>query len=169
RGNHELMMLWARQERGAAGEWLCCGGRETLISYARNGKPGTLDDVPEHHWDFLERGCVTWHETERHFFVHANADPEVPLDAQPDHTLYWQPFVRVAPHVSGKILVCGHTSQESGVPRNLGYAVCIDTWVYGNGWLTCLDVGTGRIWQANQAGKHRTAWLDEFLEEDVYS
>lgn len=169
RGNHELMMLWARQVREAAAEWLCCGGRETLISYARNGRPGTLDDIPDHHWDFLEQGCVPWHETDRHFFVHANALPDMAFDEQPDYMLYWEMFDNPAPHVSGKIMVCGHTNQRAGVPRNLGYAVCIDTWVYGDGWLTCLDVGTGRIWQANQHGEHLSAWLDEFLEESIHS
>jgi len=67
-----------------------------------------------------------------------------------------------APHCSGKIMVCGHTSQKSGVPLNLGHAICIDTWAYGKGWLTCLDVISGRVWQANQAGQQREAWIDEF-------
>jgi serine/threonine protein phosphatase 1 len=58
-------------------------------------------------------------------------------------------------------MICGHTSQKSGRPLNLGHAVCIDTWVYGRGWLTCLDVQTGKLWQANQAGETRTAWLDD--------
>ena len=57
-------------------------------------------------------------------------------------------------------MVCGHTKQRSGRPRNWGHAVCIDTWVYGDGWLTCLDVRTGRYWQANQAGQTRTDYLD---------
>jgi len=59
-------------------------------------------------------------------------------------------------------MVCGHTSQKSGLPVNLGHAICIDTWAYGTGWLTCLDVTSGRVWQANQAGEQRTAWIDEF-------
>ena len=68
---------------------------------------------------------------------------------------------RSVPHCSGKVVVCGHTQQRSGLPLNLGHAVCIDTWAYGQGWLTCLDVLSGRIWQANQAGRVRTLWLHE--------
>ncbi len=166
RGNHELMMTWARQDATEHRGWLACGGAEALASYARNGKPGTLADVPDHHWDFLERQCVAWHETDTHFFVHANAHPEMPLDEQPDYLLYWEPFGCPAPHVSGKIMVCGHTQQHDGLPRNLGHAVCIDTCAYGDGWLSCLDVSTGRIWQANQAGERCTFWLDDLLERD---
>ncbi|HEY9796072.1 MAG TPA: hypothetical protein V6D30_10555, partial [Leptolyngbyaceae cyanobacterium] len=70
------------------------------------------------------------------------------------------------PHCSGKIMVCGHSSQKSGVPLNVGHAICIDTWVYGKGWLTCLDVTSGRVWQANQAGQQREAWIDQFAEAE---
>ena len=62
--------------------------------------------------------------------------------------------------MSGKIMVCGHSAQRSGVPLNAGHAVCIDTRAYGrNGWLTCLDVASGRYWQADHKGRTRTAWL----------
>jgi serine/threonine protein phosphatase 1 len=60
-------------------------------------------------------------------------------------------------------MVCGHTPQKSGRPKSLGHAVCIDTWAYGKGWLTCLEVGTGRYWQANQQGEHRSGWLDDLV------
>jgi serine/threonine protein phosphatase 1 len=41
-----------------------------------------------------------------------------------------------------------------------GNAICIDTWAHGEGWLTCLDVASGRYWQANQQGETRADWLD---------
>ena len=72
----------------------------------------------------------------------------------------WESFNDPPPHESGKVMVCGHTSQKSGVPRNIGHAVCIDTWACGRGWLTCLDVGSGRYWQANQRGETRASWLE---------
>jgi hypothetical protein len=37
------------------------------------------------------------------------------------------------------------------------HAVCIDTWVYGKAWLTCLDVGSGKYWQANQRREAKRA------------
>ena len=45
---------------------------------------------------------------------------------------------------------------------NLGTTLCIDTGVYeSHGWLTCLNVLTGRYWQANQQGQRRIGWLEE--------
>jgi serine/threonine protein phosphatase 1 len=162
RGNHDQMMLNARQGIEQESEWLVCGGQETLDSYAPTGQAGALADVPERHWKFLETGCVTWFETETHFFVHANAYPDLPLAEQPEYMLLWERFEDSSLHVSGKVMVCGHTAQKSGVPLNRGYAVCIDTWVYGDGWLTCLDVSRGWVWQANQRGQVRSGWLDDF-------
>ena len=66
--------------------------------------------------------------------------------------LYWEPFHHPAPHASGKVMVCGHTPQKSGWPKNLGHAVCLDTWAYGRGWLSCLDVTNSRLWHRTTAG-----------------
>ena len=44
--------------------------------------------------------------------------------------------------------------------RNIGHAVCIDTRACGKGWLTCLDVGSGIYWQANQRGQTRGGQLE---------
>jgi len=162
RGNHELMMLQARFSSRHESEWRYCGGKETLASYSKSDKGGKLKDVPAHHWDFIENVCVDWYEIDTHFFVHANAYPDLPLADQPSYMLFWQKFNNPAPHFSGKTMVCGHTSQKSGVPINLGHAICIDTRVYGKGWLTCLDVTTGRVWQANQSGQQRRAWIEDF-------
>ena len=57
--------------------------------------------------------------------------------------------------MSGKTLVCGHSEQRSGVPLVIPGAIGIDTWCYGGGWLTCLDVETGHYWQANEVGETR--------------
>jgi serine/threonine protein phosphatase 1 len=162
RGNHELMILDAKTNRQKKSRWRSCGGEETLASYAKSGKAGKLADVPDSHWHFLKNVCVDWCETKTHFFVHANAHPDLPLAAQPDSMLFWEKFGLPLPHCSGKIMVCGHTSQKTGVPLNIGHAICLDTRVYGKGWLTCLETTSGKVWQANQAGDVRTAWIDEF-------
>jgi serine/threonine protein phosphatase 1 len=159
RGNHELIMLEARFSKGLENSWLAFGGDATLASYGPPGIDGRLDDVPPEHWEFFERSCRDYYETDTHFFVHASADPQLPLDRQPAQMLFWEKFADPPPHISGKIMVCGHTSQKDGVPRNLGHAVCIDTWVYGDGWLTCLEPATGRFWQANQKRESRDGQL----------
>jgi serine/threonine protein phosphatase 1 len=163
RGNHEQMILAARKDRDERNFWLACGGEETMLSYGRYGRPGTFEDVPDRHWEFIDRACVGWYECPTHLFVHAGAYPDLPPDEQPEHILFWESFEDRGALDSGKVLVCGHTQQRSGVPLNLGYAVCIDTWAYGQGWLTCLDVTTGDLWQANQRGERRAAHLDEYL------
>lgn len=164
-GNHEAMMLAARKGGAKLENWLECGGDATLRSYAVLGDAGCLADVPDDHWTFLDKECVSWHEAQTHFFVHANAYAEMPLDEQPEYMLRWEKFNDPPPHESGKVMVCGHSPQHDGRPRNIGHAVCIDTHVYGDfGWLTCLDTTSGRIWQANRAGKTRRAWLEDFLE-----
>ena len=83
---------------------------------------------------------------------------------QPVYILRWETFDDPPPHESGKVMVCGHTPQRSGRPRNIGHAVCIDTGACKRGgWLTCLDTVSGRVWQANEGGEARTAWVDDFL------
>lgn len=159
RGNHEQMVLAAREDRPHLEEWLACGGRAALASYAHFPGEGDLADIPEDHWRFFEQTRLWW-ETRTHIFVHAGVHPDLPMDEQPKYMLLWEKFHDPPPHVSGKQMICGHTPQRSGRPRSIGHAVCLDTWVYRNGWLTCLDVDTGRYWQADQQGVTRTGMLD---------
>lgn len=177
RGNHDVMMLEARERRNRG--WLACGGKEALLSYgvsedaikALVESSGWFDDdvdldavlakVPARHWKFLGDDCLPYYETDTHIFVHANLYSDLPLEEQPDSMLYWEALVAPCVHVSGKTVICGHTRQRSGLPLNLDTTICIDTNVYGDGWLTCLEVHTGRIWQANELGKARCGWLDD--------
>jgi serine/threonine protein phosphatase 1 len=91
RGNHEQMMLEARDEGGEKlKRFLKVDGDRTLASYAARGEAGLLADVPDEHWNFVEQGCVDWYETETHFFVHANAYPDYPLAERPTYMLRWE-------------------------------------------------------------------------------
>lgn len=163
RGNHEQMMLEARDDDEKFKRFLSNGGHQTLLSYSVLGDAGSLADVPDDHWDFIENVCRDWYEIDTHFFVHANAYPDHPLTEQPMFMLRWEPFDDPPPHESGKVMVCGHTSQKSGRPRNLGHAICIDTYAHGGGWLTCLDVHSGRLWQSNERGDLREGDIADFL------
>ncbi len=161
RGNHEVMMLQSRASEAVLRSWLACGGDATIASYATEGSVGRLVDVPDAHWRFLE-GTRSWFEIETHFFVHANAYYDLPLTEQADFMIYWERFSEFdPPHNSGKVMVCGHTPQRDGRPKSVGHAICIDTWAYGGEWLTCLDVASGRYWQANQRGETRSGWLED--------
>jgi len=100
---------------------------------------------------------VPYHESGTHFFVHATVYPDLPLAEQPDYMLYWETLEASTwgPHESGKTMICGHSLQRSGRPLVLDHAICIDTGVYRDGWLTCLDVAVEMYWQANERGQTR--------------
>jgi serine/threonine protein phosphatase 1 len=160
RGNHELMMTDARRDKGELKNWLSVGGVQTMNSYAASGWRASFDDVPAEHWEFLEEGLFDFFETDTHIFVHANLDPELPLDEQTDLMLFWEFVDWPVRHVSGKVMVCGHSSQQSGLPRAWPTTYCLDTGAYAGGWLTCLDVGSQTYWQANALGQTRVSELD---------
>ena len=160
RGNHEIMLLQAREDARQRMGWLQVGGAETMTSYERAMGHGGWGAIPDTHWDFFERDLVALHETGTHIFAHAGLAHDRPLDKQPDNRLYWERFGGLRPHLSGKTVVCGHTVQRGGDPVSVGHGVCLDTGVYlEGGWLTCLDVASGTYWQANERGEARDGTL----------
>ena len=148
-GNHEEMLLGALEGNDGLRYWLMFGGPETLASYGVAGPRA----IPRNHLDFI-RACVRYHETDGHLFLHANYWPNRPMNEQTDSALLWEVLRPdlVARHYSGKTAIVGHSEQRSGDILDLGFLKCIDTFCYGGGWLTALDVTTGEFWQANQQG-----------------
>ena len=162
RGNHDIMMLEARKGGEALERWLKEGGDATLASYSPFGDAGRLSDVPDEHWAFLETQLRPSFEIKTHFFVHANAYADYPLDQQPDYMLYWEQISDPVRHESGKVMVCGHTSCRSPASCSISAMRCALTHgLGGRGWLTCLEVGSGRYWQANQRGQTQMGRLGE--------
>ena len=151
-GNHDQMMLHARDGRSDFQFWLNCGGDSALDSY---GSTSQLDLIPREHFRFLE-SCHSYFETDTHIFIHANYKPDTPLDRLDDKTLRWlslRDYLPPKQHCSGKIAVVGHTPQAEVL--DLGYLICLDTGVWKGGWLTALDVESGQIWQVNERGELR--------------
>lgn len=150
-GNHEQMLLAAIENEADAEFWMQCGGQATLESYG-----GDLQRIPEGHLNFI-KDCAFAYETETHLFVHANYDSTVPVNEQDDYVMLWKHLTAPlpAPHISGKTAVVGHTPQMSGEILNAGHLICIDTWCFGDGWLTALDVETMAITQCNRHGEVR--------------
>jgi serine/threonine protein phosphatase 1 len=151
-GNHDEMLLDLHHGGPGLDDWLEWGGRETLRAYGC----AHPRDIPIRHIEFLE-SCVTHHETERHFFIHANYNPELPLDWQPPELSRWASIRSCppGPHISGKIAIVGHTVQRDGRILDLGHLKCIDTGLYCGGWLTALDVESDQVWQADAEGMMR--------------
>lgn len=156
-GNHEQMMLEAVRGGKPLQDWLVHGGAETLDSYEVGGAPQSIDS---RHLEFVE-SWGDYYECPTHFFAHANYKHELALAEQPWEILRWLPYKWNVPlpHLSGKTAVVGHSADKQGRIVNLGHVICIDTFCHGGGWLTALDVASGRVWQANRKGEARQGAL----------
>ena len=162
RGNHEIMMLMAHHDKEIIRPWCDAGGDATMASYLHREFP----EIPPTHWDFLEK-TLPYHETATHIYVHATVDPGLPMNQQPDHMLYWERFWNSSPHISGKTIICGHTPQRNGEPREFDHGICIDTFAYGGQYVTCLEPASGRYWQANQRGDTRKGMVGQPVVDEV--
>ena len=133
------------------------GGDATLASYGSSAGRVTATEIariPDEHVAFLER-CRAYHETETHIFVHAKYDPSWRWTSNPPGCLRWESLRMASPARMSRAngLSPATPSQKSGEILDLGHLVCIDTFCFGGGWLTALDVDTGEVWQANQHGE----------------
>jgi len=143
------MLLGALDGRQIA-FWLRHGGEATLASYG-----GSLEGLPERHRDFLRRS-IPYLETPCEILIHANLEPGVDLERQSGEWLRWQHLTGLEfPHPSGKRVICGHSGVGTDLPRLQSGWLCLDTLVHRGGYLTCLDIDTGELFQANQAGEYR--------------
>ena len=152
-GNHDEMMLSiCRGRNDLLADWLMFGGDATLASYDTYDPKGVWPS----HLKFLD-GCRVWYETEKYFFVHGNYREDEPIEQQSREVLIWESLKRhiPGPHLSGKTAILGHTAQKNGEVLDAGHFKCIDTWCYGEGWLTALEVATGQLWQADKGGNRR--------------
>ena len=180
-GNHDQMFLQilldARATRRESSDWLRVGGRPMKLSnWLEMGGDATLAIVrrPRAHRSEpdADRSSATRSRpnTSRSSDAVAtttrprrtsSSTPSTtrPADGRPAVAIWlrWESLRDGIPdpHVSGKTAIVGHTSQKDGEILDLGHLVCIDTFCYGGGWLTALDVHTGEVWQANREGDLR--------------
>jgi serine/threonine protein phosphatase 1 len=156
-GNHEEMMRNAISGQGLYNAWLEAGGQATLDSYG-----GSLDSVPPAHIRLLV-SSPSFYETESDIFIHACLESDVSLPNQTSDFLRWKHVGgEERPHISGKRVICGHTSQTDGIPLIFDGWVCIDTFPHGGKWLSCLDVSSDCIYQASQDGQTREFPLSRY-------
>ncbi|MCA9191491.1 MAG: serine/threonine protein phosphatase [Planctomycetales bacterium] len=154
-GNHEEMMLRVVRDEEPPYNWLRYGGVETLDSY---GFVGDMKCIPPEHFAFFDT-MAPFYESEEHIFLHANYDPGQELEKQTEFHLRWLKLTESTPgpHMSGKRAVVGHTHDRGGEIFDVGHLVCIDTYCYGGGWLTGLEVRTGELWQVDFNGRLRNS------------
>lgn len=154
-GNHEEMMLDVVRHKQPPFHWLRFGGVDTLESYRF---AGDMNVIPAEHHAFFD-SMRDYYETKNHIFLHANYEEDLPLAQQNKQALRWTKLTEVTPgpHRSGKCAIVGHTHDHAGEIFDIGHLQCIDTYCYGGGWLTALEVNSGQLWQANKEGQLRSS------------
>ena len=152
-GNHEEMMLDVVRHGQPHHSWLRYGGLETLESY---GFDGNLDFLPTAHDRFFD-SLGDYFVIGDYFFTHAAYDPETPLEHQSSELLRWYSLTEglPSPHHSGRTAVVGHTAARDGQILDVGHLICIDTFCYGGGWLTAIELPSRRLWQVSAQGERR--------------
>lgn len=150
RGNHEIMLFGVAFCNLEGKMWLESGGHATVTSYG-----GSLEKIPQSHRAFLQ-SLRPHYETDGAIFVHACYEAQTPMDQQPDDIRYWTHLSSPpAPHCSGKRVFVGHTPQGSGSVLDLGHLVCVDTYCFGTGYLTAMNVETDEVIQVDKKGFRR--------------
>jgi serine/threonine protein phosphatase 1 len=155
--NSDKVLSWLNKSQSQLNLICLRGNHEIMMMEERSGK---LSSTVRRFVDELE----PYHETASHIFVHACVDGDIPMDVQPDYYLYWERFESMTQPACGKKVICGHTVQKSGKPLQNDFAVCIDTNCCRGGWLTCLDVDSGRYFQTNQDLDRRKGALVNWTE-----
>jgi serine/threonine protein phosphatase 1 len=136
KGNHEDMMVGAREGRYEEGWWLDNGGLETLASYGR--------DIPVSHLEWAA-SLPLLHQDEHRIYVHAGVRDGIYFEDQTPDDLMW---TRFPPCVSGeywgKHLVHGHTPSPEN-PQTIGNRTNLDSACVFGGSLSCavFDDGIG--------------------------
>lgn len=161
RGNHEIMLLGVAFGGLDSKVWLASGGLATVSSYG-----GSLAKISPQHIAFYQQ-LRPYYETDDCIFVHANYDADLPMSQQSDVDTYWTHLTKVmpAPHCSGKRVYVGHTPQPFGQILDNDHLVCVDTYCFGNGYLTALNVDTAATIQVDKHGHERRDPLAEFFEQ----
>lgn len=159
RGNHEVMMLNARNDLERFFMWQNFGGEETLESYQALESHEWQQSIPQSHWDFLQ-ATEKYFETDTHLYVHAGLRAKTSLEEQIDRDLYWKKYYKPRRYNKDKAVVCGHTTYVDGNIADFEHTIQIDTYAYGGQWLTCLNAQSGEYWQANQEGELRSGKLE---------
>ena len=151
RGNHEIMLQSVAFGGMNADIWISSGGKATVTSYG-----GSLEKIPVTHREFL-RSLRPHYETTESIFVHANYDARVAMDELGDELRYWTHLgpAMPPPHFTGKRVYVGHTPQANGCVLDMGYLVGVDTYCFGTGYLSAMNIETDEVIQVDKKGFRR--------------
>ncbi|MEE4451230.1 metallophosphoesterase [Novosphingobium resinovorum] len=153
-GNHEEMLLVAREDAEAMRGFLKFGGVETILSYGVDSETvlsAEIEDlqhamnaaIPQEDFDFLD-GFKKMVQIGDYLFVHAGVRPDTPLAHQLGRDCRWirEPFLSHRGDF-GAFVVHGHTITPE--PEICTNRIGIDTGAYLHGTLTAIGLeGTER-------------------------
>lgn len=155
KGNHEEMLLVARNDASALRDLLRFGGVETLASYGLDEHiiaSSEIEEVqqamntviPADDFDFLDR-FKNMVRIGDYLFVHAGIRPRVPLEVQQGRDCRWirEPFLSHKGDF-GAFVIHGHTIKtEPDIAHN---RIGIDTGAYLHGTLTAIGLEGDKRW-----------------------
>src|SRR3954471_12699801 len=109
KGNHDAIMVEALRDRSKIDGWIEKGGDTTVKSYG--GDPSRIPQADVAWLDALP----LMHTDAHRIFVHAGLDPDVPLEAQSEHTLLWKRYPKSYTEGFGdRHVVHGHDNFPEG-------------------------------------------------------
>lgn len=130
KGNHDAMMVEALRDPDKMVAWMEKGGDAALASYG--GDPAA---VPQSHIAWLDQ-LRLMHVDAHRLYVHAGADPDVPLDRQSETTLLWKRYPNGYSKGYGPLhVVHGHDNFPDG-PLLYEGRTNLDTLAWRTGRLT---------------------------------
>ena len=157
RGNHEQMMLDARQHFDPAFDsdnscnncelgiyWFGGGGTATVLSYGPAMGKRWFELVPQAHWDFILQTEMEYRK-DAYIFVHAGVLPQGRIwhfgefDADPRLWIRDE-FISSGSAFGGNTVVYGHTPTKGGQPLIQANKVGIDTGAGYEGPLTAVGL-----------------------------
>lgn len=151
-GNHEEMMLATMKDPETFSiHWDRYGGSATCKSYGVNTPRELRSKIPAAHMAFLEN-LVPFLEINGRIFTHAGYEPGKSPQDQDVRVLRYNFLDAAHPeNYTGQEIICGHSSQKSGLPLQIGDVTCIDTNVAGI--LTAYDLTNQIYYQATAVGE----------------
>jgi serine/threonine protein phosphatase 1 len=159
RGNHEVMLHGVAMCDRDPATWMRSGGNATVTSYG-----GSVAKIPSKHLDFFS-DLLKYYETPQEIFVHAMYHPQQSISEQSDELTYWThlPTPIPIPHCSGKRMFLGHTPQAGGEILLHDHLVVVDTYCFGGGYLTAMNLETQQIVQTDRHGHVRRVPIEHVI------
>jgi serine/threonine protein phosphatase 1 len=147
RGNHEDIMLKARNSDRAHKFWVECGGDEVLKSFGVNH----ISEIPLNYIQFIEQSLlILYHQP--FYFVHAGLDFTLSDPLSGTDAMMWIRKMQVNKHWLGpNIIIHGHTPESVSDIKNQKGPVynldggCVYTEKPGLGYLVAMDMHSGNI------------------------